>query len=77
MKASMGCLSYLTEVKEAPCIDFVSKIENQIFTWLSQETPRRREVEDTGSDDVSQRSFAGLGVLRLSRTTCMAVSGYL
>ena len=38
MKASMGCLSYLTEVKEAPCIDFVSKIENQIFTWLSQET---------------------------------------
>jgi len=37
MKASMGCLSYLTEVKEAPCIDFVSKVENQIFTW-SQET---------------------------------------
>jgi hypothetical protein len=38
MKASMGCLSCLTKVKEAPCIDFVSRIENQIFTWLSQET---------------------------------------
>jgi len=41
----MGCLSCLTKVKEAPCSDFASRIENQIFTWLSQETPRRREVE--------------------------------
>ena len=27
----------LTDVKEAPCSDFPSKIENQISTWLSQE----------------------------------------
>ena len=38
MKASMGCLSCLTGVKEAPYSDLVSKIENQIVTWLSQET---------------------------------------
>jgi hypothetical protein len=33
-----GLPELLTKVKEAPCIDFVSRIENQIFARLSQET---------------------------------------
>ena len=30
-------LAELTDVKEAPCNDLASRIENQISTWLSQE----------------------------------------
>ena len=37
MNASMCSLSCLTDVNDAPCRDFPSKIENQISTWFSQE----------------------------------------
>jgi hypothetical protein len=37
MNASMCCPSCLTDVNDAPCRDFPSRIENQISTWFSQE----------------------------------------
>ena len=37
MNASMCSLSCLTDVNDAPCRDFPSKIENRISTWFSQE----------------------------------------
>ena len=67
--------SCLTEVKEAPCRDFPCRIENQISTWLSQEARVGVKWKRTLGWRLSQRSFLGLWVLRLSRMTWMAVSG--
>jgi hypothetical protein len=38
----MCCLSCLTEVKEAPCSDFASRIENQIPLLTARNVPVRR-----------------------------------
>src|SRR5882757_1662716 len=72
----MWSLSCLTEVKEAPLRDCAWRIENQISTWLSQEARVGVKWKRTLGWRLSQRSFLGLWVLRLSRTTWMAVSGW-
>src|ERR1700756_5581450 len=78
MKASMCALSCSIELKEAPCRDFPSRIENQISTWLSHEARVGGEMEVNVG--VALEPTIGLGLVRVEvveddMNGCVRISG--